>query len=264
MIGPALSLESPTLGVITCSRADFDGLKRTLDSLLSANDVFKQHILVLSEYSDCQIRNLKEHYSEIGARFILLEPSGIYQAMNLGLEEIQTDFVLFLNGGDELNNGKALEQLKNDLKPDGWGYGGIQISQASTALTRRYHFTRYNKWLHRFGIKYVPHPSTVFSVKKIRYLGGYNVSYKTGADQDLISRFAMESKPAISKEYISKFYLGGQSSRSNLEIIQELKRISLDNHGYTLNLKLIDDILWSIVSAARSFVKPLLSRIRQF
>ena len=256
-----MSLAPPSLGIVTCSRADFVGLKRTLDSLQSAHDVFKQLVLILSEYSDHQVQELKKLYTQFDASFLLLEPSGIYQAMNAGMELIQSDLVLFLNGGDELISGEALQDLKKCVNPDGWGYGGIEIAHVGGGLKRRYQFKRYNKWLHRFGIKYVPHPSTVFSARKFRQLGGYRVAYRTGADQDLISRFATDSRPAISKKYISKFYLGGQSSRSNSEIIQELKKISYDNHGYILNSKLIDDALWCLISAARSIAKLHFNRV---
>jgi glycosyltransferase len=251
-----------TLGVVTCSRSDLPGLSRTLESLKLGMSSFQQLVLVLTDYSDSEIQTLIADYSILNPIFILAESKGIYQAMNLGCADLETQLVLFLNGGDELIDSGALIELTNLVKSDGWGYGGIQIASVDNKTLRNYQFSSYSKKLHRFAIKYVPHPATVFSVQTLRQFGGYNLSYSTAADQDLILRFARFSDPTVINKTIAKFYLGGQSTRSNRKTIAELRRISKNEFGNTLDSEVIDKIVWGAISLIRFATKKILSTLR--
>lgn len=251
-----------TLGVVTCSRADLPGLSRTLESLKLGRGSFQKLILVLSDYSDSEIQTLIADYSILKPIFVLTESKGIYQAMNLGCADLETQLVLFLNGGDELIDPGALIELTNLIKSGGWGYGGIQIASVESKTLRTYQFGRYSKKLHRFTIRYVPHPATVFSMQTLRQFGGYNLSYSTAADQDLILRFARASDPTVINKTIAKFYLGGQSTRSNRETITELRKISKNVFGNTLDSEVIDKIVWDTISVIRFAAKKVFSILR--
>lgn len=247
----------PTLGIVTCSRSDYLGLTRTLKSLSHATASFQQLILVLSDYSESEIQSLKTTYSNLTFDLLIVKPNGIYDAMNQGTKKLRTKYVLFLNGGDELINPNGLIQLTNQVGLNSWGYGALAIAEENSAKIRKYSFNTYSKSLHRFAIKYVPHPSTIFSSQMLLDLGGYDVDFSTAADQDLIHRFARNSHPTVLKDSISKFYLGGQSSRTNLETIGELRKISQNNFGTLLNSDYIDQLFWKIISASRDMLKKI-------
>ena len=252
-----MTTDSPTLGIVTCSRSDLVGLYRTLTSLIHDSEIFHQLVLVLSDYSESDLHTLKESFPKLSFDLLIVEPTGIYSAMNQGLEKLTTELVLFLNGGDELINPRCLVELKNQMGKSSWGYGALEITAENTTRLRKYSFNRYSKNLHRFAIKYVPHPSCIFSVSQFKLNGGYNLKFKTGADQDLILKFARDSYPITSKGCISRFYLGGQSSRNNFETISELHEISRSNFGKLLGSEILDQLVWLVILKSRSTVKGL-------
>lgn len=252
-----MNVTFPTLGIVTCSRSDYVGLNRTLKSLSHATTSFHQLILVLSGYSESEIQSLKTAYSSLKFELLIVKPNGIYDAMNQGTKKLKTKYVLFLNGGDELINPYGLIELTNQVGTNNWGYGALAIAEENSSQIRNYSFNTYSKTLHRLAIKYVPHPSTVFSSNMLIDFGGYNVEFPTAADQDLIHKFARHSRPTVLKDSISKFYLGGQSSRSNRETIRELRKISQNNFGNLLNSDFIDQLLWKIISASRFTLKKI-------
>ena len=97
------------LTVITISKNNPLGFKKTLDSLLNAGLIVSSvkllvinggsELLLKSELDDLDVLNSDNIEILTGLDF------GIFNAMNLGLSKVPTQYVLFLNSGDEICRG---------------------------------------------------------------------------------------------------------------------------------------------------------------
>ncbi len=240
---------------MTCSKADFHGLMRTLESYKYFRKHIAEIVLVLSDFSENELRLISNLAVDLPCRVVVSDSMGIYNAMNLGVKEISTDYVVFLNGGDELVQGDGLLELFDGIKGYEWGYGALQVMNPSGAKTKIYRSKKYSLLKHRFGIKYVPHPSTMFRRHSIIDRNGFDESFSIAADQEMILRFAIETDPYVVLKPISRFYTGGLSTRNDLEIVQDFHKISLKLFGAVFNWELIDKFLWTMILFARVFLR---------
>ena len=243
---------------MTCSKADFHGLMRTLESYKYFRKHIAEIVLVLSDFSENEIGLISKSAVDLPCRVIVSDSMGVYNAMNLGVRELSTDYVIFLNGGDELVQGDALLELLDGIKGYEWGYGALQVINLPGAKTKIYRSKKYSLLKHRFGIKYVPHPSTMFRRMSIIDKNGFDESFSVAADQEMILRFAIETDPYIVLKPISRFYTGGLSARNDLEIVQDFHKISLKLFGAVFNSELIDRSLWAINLYTRVFLRAII------
>jgi glycosyltransferase involved in cell wall biosynthesis len=242
------------LSIVVCSKSDYSGLIRTLFSLTQLKDDLPEIILIVSDYSHGEISEIALRFSDLSLNIITTPAEGIYAAQNIGLKRVQNKNVMFLNGGDELANPKGIKKLVTLVGENAWGYGSLELINISTNKSSVYRFN-YVKILHRLGLKYVPHPSTIIKVDLGNNLGAFDLKYKSAADHKLLLAFANISKPVVVKETISHFYLGGTSTRKQREIISDSKNISRDVCGYFFGIKALDSIIWHILLLLRLVLK---------
>jgi hypothetical protein len=212
-------------------------------------------IVVHTNYSQREINNLASTFPSLKIKLIESNKNGIYEAMNLGIENSNQDFLFFLNGGDELINLKGLCKLVNKMKHSTWGYGGLIITKSLGTFNREYTFKPYVQVLHRLGIKYVPHPSSIVRRSTILKMGGFNTAFRVAADQELFIRLSLLERPIIIKDNISNFFLGGESSRLQNQIMNDFKKISHQNFGFFFNSRIIDLYIWKIMLFIRKIIK---------
>jgi len=244
-----------TLGIVTCSKSDLDGLLRTLHSLSNSLNSFDEFVLVLSNYNDKEISLIKESSKLFNTKVLVTKSEGIYAAMNIGAENLKTEFVFFLNGGDELMDGEALQNLVRKIGNGNWGYGSIVIAEMGKSKSRSYSFNSYSIWLHRLGIKYVPHPATVIRRTIFSKLAGFDVSLSVASDQGLMLSLARKWQPIIIGESISRFYLGGESTRTASEINENFKLLSNKIFGPIMSSHVVDNLIWTVLKTLRILFK---------
>ncbi len=251
-----LNLES-RVSFITCSRGDISGLTRTLNSLSSVRSSRIEIILVLSEYSKNEIKNLKNLFSSLQLIIVQVEPNGIYPAMNRGLREARTDFCIFLNGGDEFNCDSGFLDFLNKVGNSDWGYSSVLVKDQTSERAKLYRFRPYNQLLHRIGAKYVPHPSTIYRVNVLRMIGGFDPKFGIAADQAAALSLSQISHPVVGDQCFTTFYRGGLSTRSALEITTDFQKISRAHFGYFFHFKPIDAFAWWLIKNIRIYLKSI-------
>jgi glycosyltransferase involved in cell wall biosynthesis len=240
----------PELSIIICGKQDEFELNKTLNSLLGQVNSRYVFDLVLSDFRKEYLKELQLKLSDHNFNLHLTEPKGIYSAMNLGLRVSQTKFVLFLNSGDELCPIANLDQLLDNIENRNWGFGSIiKILDGQESI---YSFKPYKRFLHRFGIKYVPHPATIMNRKMSIDLGGFDEKYRVAADQKLMMQFGKIQTPVTFNAPIAKFYLNGiSSSRANSEIVDDFHDISTEVYGRILDNALVDKYVWKLLTGFR-------------
>lgn len=99
------------LSIITINRNNSPGLKRTIESVLS--QTFRQsfeYIVVDGASTDGSVELLHEYGRSLDK--CLIEPdTGIYNAMNKGVDLASGEYCLFLNSGDNLHDNLAIETV---------------------------------------------------------------------------------------------------------------------------------------------------------
>jgi glycosyltransferase involved in cell wall biosynthesis len=241
-----------SLSTVIISKNDLSGLIKTLNSFNNLGDELPKIILVLSEFKTEDVEMLRKKFAFLALEVHTLPAEGPYAAMNHGLAKVKTKYVNFLNSGDSLAPNTMLTTLLSSMNNSLIGYGDIEICDDFLGETTRYSFRPYYKYLHRLGIKYIPHPATIVSVEAAKKLGGFDLNYPVSADQKLALMLTKTTKPAISNGLISKFKRGGLSTRSPIEIVEDFHNISNDLYGYVGRNFIVDYLFWKLILLIRS------------
>ena len=235
------------ISVITCSINQDIALEKTLASINSQSGVKVESLVILSKVGE-----KLSHIDFFNSKVIFQESRGIYGAMNLGLNSAQGDYCIFLNAGDTFTESNSLSKMFYTLENHEWAYGGIRKIAIDNLNCTTYVFKPYIGILHSLGLKFVPHPSTLFKTKTANDFGGFDEKYKVAADQKLILQFAREYKPLVSRQIMVNFSLGGVSSNRNWKsIVLDFKEINSDIYGKGPIRRALFSPLWKIVSLLR-------------
>jgi hypothetical protein len=184
-----------------------------------------------------------------------IEPAGIYNAQNFGLQKVKTRLVMILNGGDAILSQASTQKLVQKIGANNWGYGSCELVNPNNGVASIYRNYPYFNFLHRLGLRFVPHPSVLVDAEQARQYGGFDLKFNISADQKMLLQFANDSRPITIKETISSFELGGTSSRNPREIVNDFAKISHEIYGDFLGIKPIDRILWRFSLLARVILR---------
>jgi len=99
-----------TLSIITINYNNRDGLQRTIDSVVGQSFTDYEWIVIDGGSTDGS-KDLIEQYSDRFTYWISEHDSGIYNAMNKGIEKANGDWMLFLNSGDWLYENDTLKKV---------------------------------------------------------------------------------------------------------------------------------------------------------
>jgi hypothetical protein len=228
-----------------------------LTSLNSPNKALgHQILLILSDYSEKQITSIGKTFGNLNLQILQIPSIGIYQSMNVAVNKINTEYCLFINGGDEILNFEEISILCSRIQGHLWGYGASILYDENTQTSKKYTFYPYSKFLHKYSLKFVPHCSTIFNTDFLKNLGGYQYMFGIGSDQALIFNFATYGRPIITSKAISKFYLGGASTRSNKEVIENFKFIERSfRKNNNIFFRISSETIWKLVTLLRNLLK---------
>ena len=201
------------LTIITVNKNNHKGLINTLASIRNLENNRKMHHLIV----DGNSQDLPEDFNQLQSRFnfdyISEVDFGIYNAMNKGIVNVSSDYVVFLNSGDSFYNYKSLEILEQNLNNLDLVYGDIMdLGQSSPVLVT---------YPNKLSLEYMlcgglPHQATVIKKNLFNKVGLYNENYKIISDWV----FFMEALFFHNATYkhvpyvISNFEGGGISSKS--------------------------------------------------
>lgn len=173
-----------------------------------------EHVIIDGQSSDKTMEIVKK-YSHEKLVAISEKDSGIYNAMNKGLNIASGDYVLFLNSDDAMSYGDALLDLdsllnENDVEiiTAGINYINEQNQILTSWMPQKFHLFKF-----LFGW-HTPHPG--FVAKRSLYLkvGKFNESLTIAADFELMLRLCINAhtSPLVFKRAIVDMYSGGVSS----------------------------------------------------
>lgn len=114
--------ESFQLSIITINRNNSFGLEKTMRSVLSQTSTKFEYIVVDGASTDDSVRVIQRYAPALGSRIKWISESdtGIYNAMNKGIQMSTGEYVEFLNSGDNLVDETVVERMYDALKQNGY------------------------------------------------------------------------------------------------------------------------------------------------
>jgi glycosyltransferase involved in cell wall biosynthesis len=114
------------LSIITINFNNADGLKKTIESVVSQTLDKYEYIIIDGGSSDESVEIL-ENYSDKISNWISERDNGIYHAMNKGILKSHGDYCFFLNSGDYFVDDMVLEKVYNNLHHEDVIFGNLQV-----------------------------------------------------------------------------------------------------------------------------------------
>jgi len=111
--------------------------------------------------------NIPDRYRKSSCKCIIGKDSGLYNALNIGISNIETDFFMIIHSGDQLYAEFNLQTELNNMK-----VCELDLTLGSSLIGKRRHSSKYwKKWMFKFYVQ-PPHLPIVYRrsfVKDIRF-----------------------------------------------------------------------------------------------
>jgi len=213
---------TPWLTVITVVKDDHQGLLTSLRSLQLQDLEGVEHVVIDStgrSMNDAALLHSAIAEVDLATRFQTyewIEPSGIYPAMNRGLQLATGKYIYFLNAGDTFFDASVLASTRQELfvTKAAWAFGAVEIQEATgvSVITPKWDYQAEKRTGFSNGF-FPPHQGTFAQRSSMLNLGGFDISYRVAADYAMFLRLALESDPCKLSFPIARFSEGGTSTR---------------------------------------------------
>lgn len=208
------------LSIITINKDNVAGLQRTIESLRGIGQRTFQWIFVDSLSSDGSL-DLANQFKAPGDVIISEKDTGIYNAMNKGIGQVNGDWALFLNSGDILDSQIQSLDFINELQ-------GYDLALFGFKIRSTIRFPRSNSW--RFWSMPTSHQAILYSSKLLKKQP-YDEKFRFAADfehylrinQDPLKIFSSTRSLIINEPY---------GSDAHLPILLDEYRQALIKNGY--------------------------------
>lgn len=229
------------ISIITVCFNSVKTIRSAIESVVSQsyNDI--EYIIVDGASNDSTMSVISEYQSYIST--IISEPdSGLYEAMNKGINAATGDVIGILNSDDVFVDEYVLSSVAEEFQGNEQSdivFGDIVFVRPSdpNTIIRYYSSKNFRPWKMRFGWM-PPHPATFFKKEVYDNVGRYSLEYKISADYELFVRAFIVHKYKFSRinQTLVRMDLGGVSSsgiKSNILLNLEIVRACRSNGVYT-------------------------------
>lgn len=199
--------------------------QKNLDSVQEQEDIRLEHLIIDGDSTDGTLDWLKGYNNKKHDILILSKPdNGIYEAMNRAIALARGKYVIFLNSDDFFHNPSGMSHSIERIEHFGCDFSFAPIRFSSPSV----HHPQLapQRRLHRFLISWpFSHQSMLTSRKMLLDLDGFDTSYRSAADYDLLLRMIIKgAKGCFVPLAFSTFSLGGFSADNRELAIQECVR----------------------------------------
>lgn len=224
------------ISIITICHNIVTTIERTLKSIVDQSFQNFEWIVIDGNSNDGTYEILQKYESRINT--LIHEPdSGIYNAMNKGIKKAHGEYLLFLNGGDELFDNESLLVASKYLSNYLLVIFDIHLKNNNGIV----------EWKvpHKIDLYpgSIPHNGTFIARNLFLKYGLYNETFKICADHEFFTRIIEKHKVKyiVHNRFISIFHLDGisitQKQLTEKEDIRIRKkyyplRYFLDNHFF--------------------------------
>jgi glycosyltransferase involved in cell wall biosynthesis len=175
------------VSIITVTFNSEKYLEDTLVSIFSQSYPDIESIVIDGKSTDGTLSILQKYQNKI--TYISEPDTGIYDAMNKGIELATGDIIGILNSDDVLFDNEIINKVVYSFSSDVvCVYGNVILVNESNKIVRNYSSASFKLKDFEFG-HMPPHPSFYVRKEAFQKFGYYNTSFKISADYDLLLRF---------------------------------------------------------------------------
>ncbi len=217
------------VSIITATYNSASSLNSCLDSVVKQNYKDLEYIIIDGKSFDDTlniVRDYQKKYPYI--KLISEKDSGIYDALNKGVQLATGDVLGFVHSDDLLANNHIVTDLVNQLQNEQLDgvYGDLQYVDKVdlNKVIRLWKSCDFKSSLLKKG--WMPAHPTLFLKKEVYQKHGiFDLNYKIAADYDFMLRVLKDKtlKFGYLSKVITKMRVGGASNRSLKNIIQKTK-----------------------------------------
>lgn len=207
----------PFISLITVVYNNVEGIEKTISSVLSQTYPFIEYIIIDGGSNDGTVDIIKKYEYRIA--YWCSEPDkGIYDAMNKGINLATSDYIMFLNSGDDFIENDSLEKI---VRANNGNYDIIYNNLNIIENQTKSYIKTYPSELsfEYFTFETIPHPASLIKKSLFQTVGLYDNSFKIVSDWKwylmAIIRFKVQYK--YSALVVANFYLDGISSQKENE-----------------------------------------------
>ena len=206
--------------IITVNLNNCRGLEKTMQSVLNQTFDDFEYIVIDGGSIDGSYNLIKLNEGKI-AKWISEKDSGIYHAMNKGIEMASGKYCLFLNSGDTLHQPDTLKKIFRIDQSYDIIYGNMMIHYPDGK--KRVGLMPKTIDQNQMINDTLWHPVSFISRKLFEQYGYYDENYRIAGDYDFFVK--VFSKCAINSKHcgiiVSDFYAGGLSySQTNKQLLE--------------------------------------------
>ena len=175
----------PKVSVITINLNNKNGLRKTIESVVSQTQKDFEYIVIDGASTDGSVDVINEYQTKIHYR-ISEKDAGIYNAMNKGIQAAKGDYVLFLNSGDWLVDKDVLEKTIQLINPNAAVCAADIYYDNGNSLVLRSNPLNFS-CINHLLIGGLFHQSTFIKRKMFEKYGLYNETKRIAADWEFFT-----------------------------------------------------------------------------
>jgi glycosyltransferase involved in cell wall biosynthesis len=222
--------------IITACFNNADTIRDTINSVLSQSYPDIEYVIVDGNSTDRTLQVVKEFGGRI-SRIISEKDDGIYFALNKGLKAATGEVIAFLHADDLFANEHVISKVMKALEDEQADsvYGDLVYVDRNDPgkVTRTWISGNYSRDLFLKGWM-PPHPAFFLRKKYYDQFGGFNTSFTSAADYELMLRMLYKHKlsAVYIPEVLTKMRVGG---KSNVSIGNRIHANKEDRRAWKVN-----------------------------
>ena len=224
------------ISVITTTYNSASTIEDTIKSVIEQDYPAIEYIIVDGLSTDNTLEIVNKYKNKL-SKIISEKDTGIYDALNKGINEATGDIIALLHSDDFFIDKNVISKVVKAFEENNTDsvYGNLYYvnKDNTTKIVRKWVSGNYKHGMFVNGWM-PPHPA--FFVKKICYEkhGVFNLNFKSAADYELMLRFLHKHKISTSyiNEYLVKMRVGG---KSNASVKNRIKANQEDRAAWSVN-----------------------------
>jgi glycosyltransferase involved in cell wall biosynthesis len=246
------------ISIITVSYNSVKYLENCINSITNQSHKNIEYIIIDGASTDGTLSLLNSKRDQLSV--LLSEPdSGIYDAMNKGINIVSGDVIGLLNSDDfYINNkviSKVVKEFENDPSLDACYADLVYVDQINTSKIVRYF--KSSAFKHGLFSKGWCPPHPTFFVRRSVYdrFGKFDLNYRIAADVELMMRFleVHNIKSRYIPEVWVKMRMGGVTNKNLKNILLQNWEILGSFYKNGLSVNPISFFIYKIISRFKQF-----------
>jgi glycosyltransferase involved in cell wall biosynthesis len=240
------------VSIVTIVKNHSNGLTRTLESVKQQEFLDWEMLIVIGQSIDDthEIGHLMA-MADPRIRIVNQDGTGIYAAMNLGLNNLESRFTWFLNAGDQffspLSLGQGVDAIR--LSKVGLVVGGYKVANESRSKVHIFREKELRVFQFSFNRHGGCHQAMIFDTSAVKSIGGFDLQYDLASDFDLVLRIIKISKAKRIAVALALIEPGGVADSNLNKVFREKHAIrrSIESDG----LMRVCSCVWTCMARSR-------------